>query len=40
MGRKFKSFTDINNYNNFLLDLDKKQSINNDDNNNSIPEVL
>jgi SpoVK/Ycf46/Vps4 family AAA+-type ATPase len=47
MGRKFKSFTDINNYNNFLLDLDKKQSINNDNddndnnnNNNSIPEVL
>jgi SpoVK/Ycf46/Vps4 family AAA+-type ATPase len=41
MGRKFKSFTDINNYNKFLLDLDKKQSINNDNNNdNSIPEVL
>jgi Holliday junction resolvasome RuvABC ATP-dependent DNA helicase subunit len=39
MGRKFKSFTDINNYNKFLLDLDKKQSINND-NNNDIPEVL
>jgi Holliday junction resolvasome RuvABC ATP-dependent DNA helicase subunit len=39
MGRKFKSFTDINNYNNFLLDLDKKQSIN-DNNNNDIPEVL
>jgi SpoVK/Ycf46/Vps4 family AAA+-type ATPase len=41
MGRKFKSFTDINNYNNFLLDLDKKQSLNNDNNNNNdIPEVL
>lgn len=26
MRTKFKSFTDINNYNNFLLDLDKKQS--------------
>ena len=25
MRTKFKSFTDINNYNNFLLDLDKKQ---------------
>ena len=25
MRSKFKSFTDINNYNNFLLDLDKKQ---------------
>lgn len=26
MRSKFKSFTDINNYNNFLLDLDKKQN--------------
>ena len=26
MRTRFKSFTDINNYNNFLLDLDKKQS--------------
>ena len=24
---KFKSFTDVNNYNNFLLELDKKQRI-------------
>lgn len=28
MRTKFKSFTDINNYNNFLLDLDKKHSKN------------
>jgi len=28
MRSKFKSFTDINNYNNFLLDLDKKQKQN------------
>lgn len=44
MRQKFKSFTDINNYNNFLLDLDKKQSLNNnnDSNNNSnnIPDLL
>ena len=26
MRSKFKSFTDINNYNNFLLDLDKEQN--------------
>ena len=44
MRQKFKSFTDINNYNIFLLDLDKKQSLNNnnDSNNdsNNIPDLL
>jgi hypothetical protein len=31
---RFKSHTDINNYNNFLLELDKKQRESKDSNNN------
>ena len=39
-GTRFKSFTDINNYNNFLLDLDKTNNTNTNTNTNTIKDLL